>query len=58
MTRAESPECLKPERIVFQKDVRKKTHEMEGKIARGSNMMLSWCGNEHSTQSGDTELNL
>ena len=56
--RAESPECLKPERIVFQKDVRKKTHEVEGKIARGSNMMLSWCGNEHSTQSGDTELNL
>ena len=60
MTREQSPECPKLERKVFIKDARKKTQDVESSVARGysSNMMQSWCLNDHSTQSSDIELNL
>ena len=60
MIRTASPECSKPERMVLKKDQRKKTQEVEDNVHRGldSHKMHSWYGNDNSTQSGDTELNL
>ena len=59
MTRVASLECTQPEEKVFLKDSGKKIDE--GKISVGegyaSNVMHSWCENDFSTQTGDTELN-
>ena len=58
MTRVESLECPKHEERVSLKDGGKKIDE--GKISVGEGyafIMRSWCENDHSTQSGDTELN-